>query len=293
VKTIIIGFPEYAEQTKNLAIETGLPYSEIQIHHFPDGESKLRLPESLPDHVILCRSLNQPNEKIVELILAAGGAKELGCKTLTLVAPYLAYMRQDCAFSPGEVVSQKVLGQLWAKYFDQVVTVDSHLHRIHELSEAIPINRAINLTATGPMSDYLHKTVDKPFLIGPDEESQQWVAAIAKKANWDYAVANKQRFGDAEVSITLPDGDYKARNIVLVDDVASTGKTLTNTAKALDKYQPASISVLVTHALFTGNSIEELYAAGVKNIWSCDSVPHPTNRVSLAHLLSKSIDIEQ
>ncbi len=86
---------------------------------------------------------------------------------------YLAYMHQDCAFSPGEVVSQKVLGQLWAKYFDQVVTVDSHLHRIHELSEAIPINRAINLSPTGPMSDYLHKTVDKPFLIGPDEESQQ------------------------------------------------------------------------------------------------------------------------
>jgi len=213
----------------------------------------------------------------------------LGAKKLTLVAPYLSYMRQDIAFKPGEVVSQKAQGRLLAQYFSQVITVDSHLHRIHELVDAIPVKNAINLTATQPMSDFLHTALDHPFLLGPDEESQQWVAAIAQDANWDYAVARKQRFSDTDVKISLPEADFQGRHIVLVDDVASTGKTLINTAKALIPLQPASISVLVTHALFTGNSMQELHDAGVKNIWSCDSIPHPSNQIQLAELLSKSI----
>ncbi len=122
-------------------------------------------------------------------------------------------------------------------------------------------------------------------MLGPDDESKQWVAAIAAQDHWDYAVAHKQRLGDADVRISLPEADYKDRNIVLVDDVASTGKTLINAAIALAPFQPASISVLVTHALFTGDSIAELHRAGVHNIWSCDSIPHATNRVPLAYLL--------
>ncbi len=162
-KSIVLGFPDYQQQAKNLAKAAGLDYADISIHRFPDGESKVQLPETLPEHVILCRSLDHPNDKLVELILAADGAKALGAKRLTLVAPYLSYMRQDIAFHPGEVVSQKVIGRLLADYFDQVLTVDSHLHRIHHLSEAIPIKQAINLTATQPMGAFLNDTVERPF----------------------------------------------------------------------------------------------------------------------------------
>jgi len=288
--TIVLGFPEYREQAKNLAEESQCSYADIKIHHFPDGESKLQLPEKLPEHVILCRSLNHPNDKFLELFLAADGAKALGAKVLTLIVPYLAYMRQDCAFHKGEVVSQKAVGKLLALYFDHVITVDSHLHRIHHLSDAIPIQKAINLTATQPMSQFLHSKFQSPFLLGPDGESEQWVAAIAEGAQWDFAVACKERFSDTDVKILLPEADFKARHIVMVDDVASTGKTLINTAKALMSLQPASISVLVTHALFTGNSIRELHDAGVKNIWSCDSIPHFSNQIKLSKLLSESIN---
>jgi ribose-phosphate pyrophosphokinase len=287
--TLIIGFPEYTGQTERLAQVADLPFTILDIHHFPDGESKITLPGILPEQVVLVRSLDDPNSKLIELILAAAGAHALGAKQVSLVAPYLCYMRQDKAFHAGEVVSQPVIGACLATHFDALLTVDAHLHRVHALSDAVPVNPAINLTATDPMAHFLQKQVEAPYLIGPDGESEQWVAAIASHYGFDYAVAEKERLGDRQVKIRMPDCGYGGRNLVLVDDVASTGRTLLEAVKLLQIHEPASISVLVTHALFVDNALQELQQAGVANIWSCDAVPHATNAVPLAGLLGKEL----
>ncbi|MCZ4328253.1 ribose-phosphate pyrophosphokinase-like domain-containing protein, partial [Brachybacterium paraconglomeratum] len=86
----------------------------------------------------LYRSLDQPNEKLVELLLAARTARTLGAPHLTLVAPYLPYMRQDIAFSPGEAVSQRIVGPFLASLVDAVITVDPHLHRVASLRDVVP-----------------------------------------------------------------------------------------------------------------------------------------------------------
>ena len=284
---IVIGFPEYSTQAKAFALAAGLPYTTIKLHRFPDAESKLLLPEKLPKHVILYCSLDRPNDKLIELILAASGARTLGAQSLSLVAPYLCYMRQDKAFQAGEVISQKVIGKLLADYFDTVITVDAHLHRIHSLSEAIPTKHAINITATNPIAHFIQQHVDRPYLMGPDGESQQWVEDIATHFKMDYGVALKERYGDREVRVSVPEGNYKGRNIVLVDDIASTGKTLTGAAKALNQYHPASISVLVTHAFFVDDAITQLEEVGIENIWSCDSIVHKTNTVKLSNILAE------
>ncbi|HDK38491.1 MAG TPA: ribose-phosphate diphosphokinase [Thiolapillus brandeum] len=288
-KTLLIGFPEYETQAQALAKAASLPYATVDLHHFPDGESKLLLPTDLPEQVILCRSLDRPNDKLVELILAAAGIRNLGAKTVSLVAPYLCYMRQDKAFHPGEIVSQKIIGKCLANYFDGVLTVDAHLHRVHDLADAIPVQRAINITATNPMAHFMQQHVERPYLLGPDGESVQWVSDIAAHYQMDYGVAQKERYGDRQVKVNIPVGDYGGRNIVLVDDVASTGKTLLEAAKGLQKYKPASISVLVTHALFVDDAIPQLKKAGIGNIWSCDSIPHPSNAISLAEILADNL----
>ena len=290
IDTLILGFPEYANQTERLAEAAGLPFTILDIHHFPDGESKVTLPGILPRHIILVRSLDHPNDKLVELILAAAGARKLGADKVCLVAPYLCYMRQDKAFHAGEVVSQPIIGACLAAHFDALLTVDAHLHRVHALSDAVPVEPAINLTATDPMAHFLQNKVKNPFLVGPDGESEQWVAAIAAHYGFDYAVANKERLGDREVKISMPDCGYAGRHLVLVDDVASTGKTLAEAARLLQAHKPASISVLVTHALFVGNALGELREAGVANIWSCDAIPHETNAVPLAPLLAGELN---
>jgi len=287
---LLIGFPDYQKPAQRLAMKAGIAYAEALIHHFPDGETRLRLPEALPEQVVLCQTLDHPNSRLVELVLAAATARDLGAKHITLVAPYLCYMRQDKAFQPGEAVSQRIVGTLLSQWIDALITVDSHLHRVHRLKDAVPVNPAINLTASPVMSAFLMKQIDNPFLVGPDEESEQWVASIARNRGFDYCVARKQRFGDQQVRVSLPEAAYRNRHIVLVDDIASTGRTLEDAALGLARFEPASISVLVTHALFVDDAQERLRRAGVSQIWSTDAVPHPSNALHLDHLLAEALN---
>lgn len=287
--SIVLGFPSYREPSQRLAETADIDYAEVAVRQFPDGESLVRLPERLPPHVVFCCSLNDPNSKLVELELAAATAFELGARRLTLVAPYLCYMRQDTAFHPGEAVSQRVVGELLARRFDALITVDPHLHRTADLGQAVPVRRAVTLSAASAMAERLSSRGDNPFLMGPDGESAQWVSAIATPAGLDFGVAEKTRLGDCDVRIELPQMPVAGRHVVLVDDVASTGQTLIETARALGKRDVASISVLVTHALFVGDALSRLKAAGVSDVCSTDSVVHATNGITLAGILAEAL----
>lgn len=287
--TLLLGFADYAQQALALAKAINIPYSEVKIHYFPDGESQIILPSPLPKNLILCRSLNLPNDKLIELLMVAASARKQNVTTITLVAPYMCYMRQDKAFHSGEVISQAVIGELLAYYFDNVLTVDAHLHRVHDLSQAIPVKHAINVTATEPMAHFIQAHIERPFLIGPDSESEQWVASIATHYHMEYRIASKERLGDKEVKVTLPLADYTGRHLVVVDDMASTGKTLLAVVKLLAEFSPASISVLVTHALFVDDAMADLQRAKVSNIWSCDTIPHPSNAIPLSELLAAQL----
>lgn len=285
---MILGFDDYRQQGEALARELGHEFALVELHRFPDGESKLTLPTELPTEVILCRSLDQPNHKLIELLLAAQTARQHGVKRLSLVAPYLCYMRQDIAFHPGEAVSQQIIGEFLAGLFDKVVTVDPHLHRIERLDQAIPEREAIALPSASVMGAFLAAHTQQPLLLGPDEESEQWVRAIAEPAGLDWAVAKKQRFGDRQVQVALPEREYARHQVILVDDMISTGNTLINVSQQLRRQRAKTIHCLVTHALFGEQVSHALHQAGIENIWSSDSVPHPSNAVGLAGLLASA-----
>lgn len=288
--TLVLGFNDYLAPAQQLAHRLSMPFKQVDSHQFPDGETKITLPSNLPKQLIICQTLNQPDHKLIELILVAQTAREQGVEHITLVAPYLCYMRQDIAFHTGEAVSQKIVGKLLSDYFDAVLTIDPHLHRIKHLSEAIPTAQAVSLFATPAMTDFIKKNVDNPVIIGPDEESMQWVEAIAKADQWHYSIANKQRFGDKDVAVTLDDINLTHRNVIIVDDIASTGRTLEQTVKQLLPQKPSSISIMVTHAFFVDDAIERLHALGVTNIWSSDSVLHATNAFSVIEILARAIE---
>ncbi len=287
---LVLGFTDSEDQTAGLAEALDAPHALVDIHRFPDGESRVRLPTDLPEHVVLCRSLHYPNEKLVELMLAAGAARALGARRITLVAPYLCYMRQDKAFHPGEAVSQRIIGRFLAGHVDALVTVDPHLHRVHDLAEAVPAGRAVAVSAAPAMGAFLAARRSRPLLVGPDQESEQWVATVARVAGLDYVVAHKTRRGDRNVEVRLPDRDYSGCDAVLVDDLASTGRTLAGAAAALRDAGAARVDVLVTHALFVGDALDTLMATGVSELWSSDSIPHASNAFALAPDLAAAID---
>jgi len=286
---LILGFPDYLPQARRLATRLGLPLAEVEVHHFPDGESFIALPPNLPAHVLFCRSLNQPNGKLIELLLSARTARELGVTRLTLIAPYLCYMRQDFANRPGVAVSQRHIGQLLADLFDDVITVDPHLHRISSLQQAIPLKHAISLNATTPIAEFLRQKFDRALLLGPDSESRQWVATLAEMTGFAFQVAEKVRHGDTEVTLTLPEADYRQQSVVIVDDIASTGRTLAKAAELLHAKGAAEIHAVVTHALFCGDAERVISAAGIQGLWSTDSIDHPASGIALDGLLAEAV----
>jgi ribose-phosphate pyrophosphokinase len=239
--------------------------------------------------VVLLRGLQDPNAKLTELLLTAAGARELGAGQLTLVCPYLAYMRQDIEFTPGEVVSQRHIGHLLAAAFDAVVTVDPHLHRIATLDEVLPGRRGLALSAAPLLGAHVARQVPGALLLAPDEEARQWVQGAAQVHGLDYAVCVKQRSGDHDVAVALPDAAVAGRAVVVLDDVASTGRTLMAATRGALARGAASVDVAVTHALFVGDALAQVHAAGVRQVWSSDCVPHASNAVSVVPMLAAAL----
>ena len=289
--SLLLAFDDEIELAQPLAAALGWPLALIDQHAFPDGETRLRLPATLPPRVVLLRGLHRANDKLMTLLLAAGGARELGAQRLWLISPYLAYMRQDMAFTPGEVVSQRQLGRLLAASFDSLITIDPHLHRVSSLDEVMPGRRGVALTAAQLLGAYVAARVPGALLMAPDEEAEPWVRVAAQAQGLDYAVCRKQRHGDRDVDVALPDTDVEGRAVVLLDDVASTGRTLIAAARGALARGAASVDVAVTHALFVGDALSEVHASGVRHVWSSDSVPHPSNAVSVVPLVASAIKL--
>jgi ribose-phosphate pyrophosphokinase len=282
-------FPDYLPQAQRLATRLEVELKEISIHHFPDQESLVRLPAKISEHILLIRSLNHPNEKLVELLFAAKTARRLGAKRITLIAPYLCYMRQDIENHPGEAISQQIIGEWFADLFDDLITVDPHLHRISSLDEAFSMKNAIALSAGPVITSLLLKKFDHAILIGPDSESKQWVASLAEKIGFDYGIATKIRQGDKQVKISLPKTDFQNQTIVIVDDIASTGRTIVETTKLLRSQGANEIYVVVTHPLFCNDAEQLLRKSGIKTIWSTDSISHSTAVMHLDELLANAV----
>lgn len=292
-QSLLLYFAEEALPARRLAEACGLPAAAVESHRFPDDELRLRLPlqpgQALPEQLVLYRSLDRPNEKLVELLLLAGEARRLGVQRLWLVAPYLAYMRQDMAFHPGEVVSQQIIGPFLAGLFDGVITVDPHLHRIASLAEAIPRGVAVSLSGAPMLAELIAEQVEQPLLLGPDAESAQWVGQAAAVHGWPHGVCTKLRSGDRQVQISLPALDLCGRNVVLLDDVASSGRTLAAAAQQALAAGAATVDVAVTHALFAGDALAVIAAAGVGRVWSTDCISHPSNAIAMAPCLAQAL----
>ena len=215
-----------------------------------------------------------------------------GAKRLVLVAPYLCYMRQDTAFHPGEAISQKVLGWLLSGTMDRVITVDAHLHRTKRIRDVFPGIEAEDLSATPAMFEALRTSGLDPatVVVGPDQESEPWVAELAKLLGVAHTVAHKIRRGDHSVELTFPDPALLAgRPALLVDDIVSSGGTLIACAKALLAAGSRSIDAVITHALFAPEMMREFNDAGIRSVRSTTSVPHPSNAIALDEILAKAL----
>lgn len=256
---------------------------------FPDGETYLRVdsPVRGADVILLC-GLEQPDNKFLPLLFLSRQLKQMGARSVGLVSPYLAYMRQDRRFIDGEALTSRHFAELLSNHVDWLVTVDPHLHRYHSLDEIYSVPSRV-LHAAPLLAQFVRDEGDV-WLLGPDEESAQWVSVMAETAGVPWAVARKERFGDRDVRVTLPDTSaFSGRRAMLVDDVISSGHTMQRALLALKAQGFEGSDCLCIHGLFADGCDVMLKEAGAARLISCNSILHPSNRVDLGPVIAEAV----
>ncbi len=268
-----------------------IPIGEMTLHTFPDGETYVRLLSDVREkEVIFIDSLHQPDTKFLPLYFLCKLLKDEGAMKITLVAPYLAYMRQDKQFHSGEAVTSSYFAALLASFADELITIDPHLHRRSSMNEIYPIPCKV-LHATSVISSWINTNIEKPLLVGPDSESEQWVTKTAEKMNTPFIVLNKTRLSDTEVRISVPDVyDYKDFTPVLIDDIISTAKTMIVTAGHLMESGLKPAVCIGVHGLFSGNAYNDLLNSGVGRVVTCNTIQHLSNQIDVSDLIISSLN---
>ena len=291
--TILFALPGNEEFTEKLAKHLNAEKGVSVIRQFPDGETYVQIQNDVKNkRVILVCTLHQPDTKLLPLYFLSNTAKDLGAESIYLVAPYLAYMRQDKRFTPGEGVTSTYFGKLVSSFADSLVTVDPHLHRKKSLNEIYNIpNKVIHSAKL--ISEWIKINIKDPVLIGPDSESKQWVSRVAKDAGASFLVLEKTRLGDKKVLISQPQVDpYKDQTPVLIDDIISTAGTMIETTAHLKKAGMNTPVCIGIHAVFAGNAYQDLLNAGVADIITCNTILHKSNRIDISKNIAEAIGME-
>lgn len=287
---LLIAMPGNEAMAQRIAGTLGADVGSLELRTFPDGETYLRFATELADRQIaLVCTLDHPDAKMLQLLFAAATARDLGAGRVGLIAPYLAYLRQDRRFRPGEAVTSREVARLLSGAFDWLVTVDPHLHRYTSLAEIYRIPTQV-AHAAPLISQWIKANAPQALVIGPDGESEQWVSVVAREAGVPFTVLQKVRNGDRDVAITLRDlGQLGARTPVFVDDIISSGHTMAEAIRLVAANTSKRPVCIAVHGLFADNSDRLLAASGARII-TANTVVHPSNGLDVAPLLAAAVN---
>ena len=273
-----------------LAARLSAEVAGLEVRSFPDEETYLRWRTSpkTRDVVLLC-TLDRPDGKVLPLLFAAAAARDLGAASVGLVCPYLGYMRQDRRFLPGEAVTSRHFAAVLSAHCDWLVTVDPHLHRHGSLSDIYSVP-ATAVQAAPLIAEWIAGSIEAPVLFGPDEESEQWVGAVARRIDAPHTVLRKTRRGDRDVEVSVPELErWRAHTPVLVDDIVSTGRTMIATLHHLAEKGTVPPTCIAVHGIFAGTAYRELIDAGASRVATCNTIPHDSNAIDATEILADAI----
>lgn len=287
MQTIIIGCSNAKEIAKKIAAQIKAEYSELFTEHFPDGELHIRYKTDLKGkRIVIVQTMHpQPNDAMLETIFAMETARKQGAREIIIAAPYLAYMRQDKMFKPGECVSNKIMADLLSKA-DRIITIDPHLHRINKLSEIFTC-KTTTLSAMHSVSKYILKNKIKALLVGPDSESTQWASRVAQETGLPFLVLHKKRYS-ARVIRTKVDADVHGKNVIIVDDIISTGHTMLEPIKQLKKLGAKKIICIAVHGLFREKALELLKKSGAE-VLSTNTIQTGASKIDVSETIAAAL----
>ncbi len=286
----ILALPGASQIAARLAHAMEVEAGAVVYRDFPDAESYVRIDSDVTGRdVVIVGSLDRPNDKLLPLVFLADVARDLGARRVGLVAPYLAYMRQDTRFHAGEAVTSRSFASVVSAHIDWLITVDPHLHRFASLHDVYSIP-ATAIHASVELGRWIAEHVPAPLIIGPDEESRQWVDVIAATAGAPSTVLSKVRRGDTDVVESIPNLEgHRSRTPVLVDDIISTGETMIAAIRHLREQGTKEPVCVAVHAVFAGDAERAITLAGASRIVTANTILHSSNAIDLVPVLADAI----
>jgi len=282
---------------EKVAKTLGVEIAPRILERFPDGELHIEIQRSVRgcDVYLIQPTCPPVDEHFFELFLLADACRRAGSTHLTAVVPYFGYARQDRRAHGREPVSTRLLADLIAaSAIQRVVVVDFHSRAV-EATFAIPVE---HVSAVPILADALRPLVHKDtVVISPDLGAVKMAEHYAKLLNLSVAIIHKSRVSGAEVAVRRIVGDVRDREILVVDDMITTGATIDGAITALldAGCSSSGLKVAASHGLFVGNAAERLGKLPIERIYVTDSVPKPEGSslplqvLSLAPLLAETI----
>jgi|AntAceMinimDraft_18_1070375.scaffolds.fasta_scaffold06002_3 ribose-phosphate pyrophosphokinase len=270
---------------KKISWQAGAEYSKLQVKKFPDNELDIKFNKDIKGkQVFLIQSFYENlNEKIIETLFAAYTAKELKVKKINLIALHFPYFRKDKRFSKGDCISINVMSKLF-KIFDKIYVVEPHLHRIKNIKKIM--KNAEKVSVNKDIANYV-KNIKNPIFIGPDMESNQWAKKTADILNEKSIVFRKERFSSKKVKINpSKDLNLKNKNIIIIDDIISTGYTMLETIKLLKKQKTKKIYCIGIHGIFADKKVLKKLKKYAE-VLSTNTIPSKQSKIDITKTISE------
>ena len=270
---------------------TGFPMGYIQIEKLPDGEKYVRLSSKVEGKdVFLFNSFaNNPDEMLIETIFLIETIAEYNARSINCIFPYFPYSRQDKRFIEGEAISLKIVSKLFRNLeIDRMFVFDFHLHRIDNLTELFGVE-VVNLTAMGKLAKYSMRFGDKLLVVAPDEEAVQWAKVFAEEINSDYIYFKKIRVDAENVIISSQPPDVEGKDVIIVDDMISTGGTVIQALRVLKQGGCNKVFAACTHAILAKDALKRMLEAGIEDMVASDTILSPTSHVTVSDLIADAI----
>jgi ribose-phosphate pyrophosphokinase len=254
---------------------------DVKYSRFPDGEQYLLAGEIDDDMVIVGSVVD--NDSLVQLMLLADACDRA---TNRLVLPYMAYARQDKRFKAGEPVSSRVVARALSQGVSEVITINIHEKEVLK-SFTVP---ASNLSLAKDIGSYISTLkLDNPLILAPDEGAMIFAEQVASAGGWDYDHLEKTRLSGVEVRMAPRQLSAKARSVVIVDDIISTGGTIATAAGMLYQQGAKDIYAACVHGVFTGGAYARLMATGIRDVICSDTIERGCSRISAADQIAHAI----
>jgi ribose-phosphate pyrophosphokinase len=268
-------------------LKANLVRSEVKV--FPDGESKITLKGKLSrNKTIIVQSIYPPvDSNLIQALSLISKAKDHS-NEVVVVVPYLGYSRQDREFLPGEIVTMKILGRLFkGAGASKIIVVDIHskigLKHFKIKSE--------NISAISDLVKYFKKiNLRNPLVVSPDQGGKERAKEFASEFDSEFIALKKQRDRKTgKVKIKTEGLDIVDRDVILVDDMISTGGSIIKATEFLKKQKCKRVFVACTHALLMNNAEKKIRKAGVAKIISTNTIPGKTSIVDISSTIAKAL----